>query len=87
MNLMAPSFDPTVFTKNRQRQLKHDVARQFFDEVVRDSQGIVSHSGLNNRAEILVIAYWLLTRPDPTYIRNSVARISTIAIALGSSAG
>jgi hypothetical protein len=40
MNLMAPSFDPTVFNKNRQRQLKHDVARQFFDEVVRDSQGI-----------------------------------------------
>src|SRR6186997_3204335 len=35
MNLMEPSFDPTVFTKNRQRLLKHDVARRFFDEVVR----------------------------------------------------
>jgi transposase len=34
MSLMEPSFDPTVFTKNRQRLLKHDVARQFFDEVV-----------------------------------------------------
>jgi transposase len=37
MGLMEPSFDPTVFTKNRQRLLKHDVAQQFFDEVVRQA--------------------------------------------------
>lgn len=44
MTLMEPSFDPTVFTKNRQRLLKHDVARQFFEEVVRqaDSLGLLS---------------------------------------------
>jgi len=35
MGLMEPSFDPTVFTKNRRRLLKRDVAQQFFDEVVR----------------------------------------------------
>jgi hypothetical protein len=29
-----------VFTKNRQRLLKHDVARQFFDEVVRQADGL-----------------------------------------------
>ena len=40
MSLMEPSFDPTVFTKNRQRLLKHDVARQFFDEVVRQADGL-----------------------------------------------
>jgi len=40
MSLMEPSFDPTVFTKNRQRLLKHDVARQFFDEVVRQAAGL-----------------------------------------------
>ena len=34
MSLMEPSFDPTVFTKNRKRLLEHDVARQFFDAVV-----------------------------------------------------
>jgi transposase len=34
MDLMEPSFDPTVFTKNRKRLLEHDVARQFFDAVV-----------------------------------------------------
>jgi transposase len=38
MSLMEPSFDPMVFTKNRQRLLKHDVARQFFDEVVHHRQ-------------------------------------------------
>src|SRR4051795_1654449 len=40
MSLMEPSFDATVFTKNRQRLLKHDVARQFFDEVVRQADGL-----------------------------------------------
>jgi transposase/sulfur relay (sulfurtransferase) complex TusBCD TusD component (DsrE family) len=34
MNLMDPSFDPTVFTKNRQRLLDHRVGQQLFDEVV-----------------------------------------------------
>jgi transposase len=44
MSLMEPSFDPTVFTKNRQRLLKHDVAGQFFDEVVlqADRLGLLS---------------------------------------------
>ncbi len=40
MSLIEPSFDPTVFTKNRQRLLKHDVARQFFDEVVCQADGL-----------------------------------------------
>jgi transposase len=34
MDLMEPSFDPTVFTKNRERLLKHQVSQQLFDEVV-----------------------------------------------------
>lgn len=34
MNLIEPSFDPTVFTKNRERLLKHRVGQQLFDEVV-----------------------------------------------------
>src|SRR5438874_5372858 len=40
MGLLEPSFDPTVFTKNRRRLLKHEVARQFFDEVVRQAAGL-----------------------------------------------
>jgi transposase len=40
MTLMEPSFDPTVFTKNRKRLLEHDVARQFFDEVVLQADGL-----------------------------------------------
>src|SRR5919205_1693296 len=34
MDPIEPSFDPTVFTKNRERLLKHDVGQQLFDEVV-----------------------------------------------------
>jgi transposase len=40
MGLLEPSFDPTVFTKNRRRLLKHDVAQRFFDEVVRQAAGL-----------------------------------------------
>jgi transposase len=34
MDLLEPSFDPTVFTKNRTRLLEHHVGQQLFDEVV-----------------------------------------------------
>ncbi len=34
MNLVEPSFDPSTFSKNRERLLKHNVAQQFFDQVV-----------------------------------------------------
>src|ERR1700687_5862765 len=40
MGLMEPSFDPTVFTKNRQRLLEAVDARQFFVEVVRQAAGL-----------------------------------------------
>jgi transposase len=38
MNLMERSFDPTVFTKNRQRLMEHQVGQQLFDEVVGQAQ-------------------------------------------------
>jgi transposase len=34
MNMDERSFDPTVFTKNRERLLKHDVAGKFFGAIV-----------------------------------------------------
>ena len=39
MNLIEPSFDPTVFTKNRQRLMEHQVGQQLFDEVVAEAHG------------------------------------------------
>ncbi len=44
MSLLEPSFDATVFTKNRERLLKHRVGQQLFDEVVleADRQGLLS---------------------------------------------
>lgn len=32
------AFDPSTFSKNRERLLEHDVARQFFDAVVRQAR-------------------------------------------------
>src|SRR3989304_4760106 len=37
MNVIEPSFDPTTFTKNRQRLLEHAVGQHIFDEVVADA--------------------------------------------------
>src|SRR5919205_3714935 len=34
MDLVEPSFDPTVFTKNRERLLRQRVGQELFDEVV-----------------------------------------------------
>ncbi len=44
MNLIEPSFDPTVFTKNRERLLKHRVGQQLFDELVSEAyeRGLLS---------------------------------------------
>ena len=44
MNLVEPSFDPTTFTKNRERLLKHRVGQALFDEVVleADRRGLLS---------------------------------------------
>jgi transposase len=44
MNLDDPSWDATTFTKNRDRLVQHEVARQFFEEVVRHAKkaGLVS---------------------------------------------
>lgn len=38
MDLAEPSFDPTVFTKNRQRLQRHRVAQEFFDVVVAQAR-------------------------------------------------
>src|ERR1022692_1377372 len=44
MNLDDASWDATTFTKNRDRLVEHEVARQFFEEVVRQAKkaGLVS---------------------------------------------
>jgi transposase len=44
MNLDDASWDATTFTKNRDRLVEHEVARQFFEEIVRQAKkaGLVS---------------------------------------------
>ena len=44
MNMDEGTFDPTTFTKNRERLLEHDVARRFFEAVVgqADKAGLMS---------------------------------------------
>src|ERR1051325_9695126 len=38
MNMVEDGFVPTVFTKNRERLLKHDVAGEFFRRVVQGAR-------------------------------------------------
>ena len=67
MNLIEPSFDPTVFTKNRERLLKHRVGQALFDEVVFGSgpAGPGDRRGVPDRAigvaVVGFIAYAVLT--------------------------
>ena len=38
MNMDEKGFDPTVFTKNRERLLKHEVASEFFRAIVEQAR-------------------------------------------------
>jgi transposase len=38
LNIADPAFDPTSFSKNRERLLKHGVARQFFAAVMEEAR-------------------------------------------------
>ena len=42
MDMDEPIWNPTVFTKNRDRLLNHEVARSFFRRVVERAQGLMS---------------------------------------------
>ncbi len=44
MDIMEPSFDATVFTKNRRRLLRPKVSRKLFEEVAceADRRGLIS---------------------------------------------
>jgi len=38
LNISDPAFNPTTFTKNRERLLEHEVSRRFFDAVVAEAR-------------------------------------------------
>ena len=38
LNISDPAFNPTTFTKNRERLLEHEVSRHFFDAVVKEAR-------------------------------------------------
>ena len=40
LNMDEPVWDVTVFTKNRDRLLKADIARKFFEQVVTEAQAL-----------------------------------------------
>ena len=39
LSMDDPVWDPTVFTKNRERLLRGDIARAFFERVLAQAQG------------------------------------------------
>ena len=38
LNIPDPPFNPTTFSKNRERLLEHEVSRHFFDAVVAEAR-------------------------------------------------
>jgi transposase len=38
LNILDPAFDHSVFSKNKERLLEHDVARQFFTAIVAEAR-------------------------------------------------
>jgi transposase len=52
MSLMEPSFDQSTFSKNRGRLLRHVVAQQFFDEVVRQADALDRSAVMTRSVEV-----------------------------------
>ena len=38
LNVIDPAFDPTAFSHNKERLLRHEVARQFYDQVIEEAR-------------------------------------------------
>jgi len=58
MNQIEESFDATVFCKNRERLLEHEVGKLFFDGVVKTAQGEGLISGDHFTVDSTLIEAW-----------------------------
>ncbi len=58
MNLDDPSWDATTFTKNRDRLVQHEVARQFFEAVVRQAKSAQLMSAEHFTVDGTLIEAW-----------------------------
>lgn len=58
MNQIEETFDATVFSKNRERLLRHEVGALFFDAVVRRAQGEGLISGEHFTVDATLIEAW-----------------------------
>jgi transposase len=58
MNMEEPTFVPTVFTKNRERLLAHDVGARFLGEVVRQAKKAKLMSGEHFSVDGTLIDAW-----------------------------
>ena len=66
MDLMEPSFDVTVFTKNRRKLLRHKVGRKLFEEVAHeaDQRGLMSDEHFSVDGTLIEAAASIRRRDD-----------------------
>ena len=58
MDLMEPVFDPTVFTKNRERLLQHEAVPRFLTEVVEEARRRRLLSGADFSVDGTLVKAW-----------------------------
>src|ERR1700759_3610172 len=58
MDMEEPSFDPTSFTKNRERLIKHEVAGEFFAAVVAQAKAEALMSSEHFTVDETLIEAW-----------------------------
>ena len=58
MDMTEPAFDATVFSKNRQRLIAHDVAHEFFNAVVAQARAAKLMSGEHFTVDGTLIEAW-----------------------------
>jgi transposase len=83
MNLDDPSWDATTFTKNRDRLVAHEVARQFFEEVVRQAKKASLISVEHFTVDGTLIEAWASKKAPRKAAESPVSRMRGLSVHLG----
>lgn len=74
MNIIDPAFDNSVFSKNKERLLEHDIAREFLGAVLAEARGceLLSEDHFTVDGDGTLLEAWRLSRASVTRMEVAV---------------
>ena len=74
MNIIDPAFDNSVFSKNKERLLEHDIAKEFLGAVLAEARGreLLSEDHFTVDGDGTLLEAWRLSRASVTRMEVAV---------------